>query len=140
MARFLHRLFSDLVDEHAFEVCAQDLVVTEAALTIERLGEKAATMQFEKDRLAPLPSEIPVAELSVQHSEHGGRGEELADHARARAEGTKHAAAFVAAAIACCEMEEMQPRGPPVGAACEFCQLVRTHRLPIEVTKELLNL
>ncbi len=56
MARVLHRLFSDLVDEHAFEVCAQDLVVTEAALTIERLGEKAAPMQFEKDRLAPLAS------------------------------------------------------------------------------------
>ena len=135
---------------------AQHLVISEAALTVESDGEEPAAVQLEEDRLAALPAEVPVAELPVEHAQDGGGheevaqlgrqliehvpGEELPHHPGARAQGAEDAPSLIPGAVAGGEVEEVQTRGPPVGAPGELGELVRSERLRVELAEELLDL
>src|SRR6202043_3289397 len=116
---------TDLVDEHSFEVGAQDLVVSEAVLTIKGLGEQPPPVQLQEDRLTSPAVEVPVAELPVEDPEHGGRdqeipqlsreliqnvaGKELPDHPRARTQGAEHTGPFIPAPFRGRKMKRCKP-------------------------------
>ena len=149
-------LLAGLRDEHRLEVAPEDLVIAERSLVIERDREDASALQLLEQRPAARPGQERVAEGPAQAAQDAGPDQEVAElvgqlrddvsrevvahEPGAGTEARQDPQPLVARLAARGEVEELQPRGPPLRPPGEACKLVRPERVVVEVAEQPLHL
>ena len=147
---------ADLLDEHAIEVRAQDLVIPVRALAlVDHHGEQLATGQFLQEQRAPPPVQQLVAQVAGQPDQDARVDEEpaqligelredvpcqvLAQEPRAGPDPAEDPPALIGGLATRREMEQLQPGRPALGAPREHRKLGGRHRVAVEVAEEALH-
>ena len=147
---------TELFHQHLLEVRAQDLVVAVAAAIIGGRGEDLSAFELLQQLLAAAAFEEGIAEGPAEPRHDAGPYQEpaqigrqlvedvarqvLARQPRAAAQRGEDSTALERRLARGGQVEELQPRRPTLGAACQLSELFRRQGLAVEVTKQAFDL